>query len=39
MQGYQMAVAVVIERNDGYLADWLGDGVLAYFGWPSSGED
>lgn len=39
MQDYQMAVAAVIERNDGYLANWLGDGVLAYFGWPSSGED
>ncbi len=39
MQRYQTAVAAVIERNDGYLANWLGDGVLAYFGWPSSGED
>ena len=39
MQRYQSAVAEVIETNSGYLANWLGDGVLAYFGWPSSRED
>ncbi len=39
MQCYQAAVAGVIEENGGYLANWLGDGVIAYFGWPSAGED
>ena len=39
MQRYQSAVAEVIETNSGYLANWLGDGVLAYFGWPNSRED
>jgi len=39
MQRYQATVADVIKANDGYLANWLGDGVIAYFGWPSAGED
>lgn len=39
MQRYQEAVAAVIKKNRGYVANWLGDGVLAYFGWPSAGED
>jgi class 3 adenylate cyclase len=39
MQRYQVAVAGVIESNDGYLANWLGDGAIVYFGWPSAGED
>jgi len=39
LQRYQTAVADVIAANDGYLANWLGDGVVAYFGWPNAGED
>ena len=39
MQRYQTTVADVIAANDGYLANWLGDGVIAYFGWPNAGED
>ena len=39
LQRYQSAVADVIEANNGYLANWLGDGVIAYFGWPNAGED
>ncbi|MEM7403908.1 MAG: adenylate/guanylate cyclase domain-containing protein [Pseudomonadota bacterium] len=27
-----------IERNGGYLSQYLGDGVLAYFGYPSASE-
>lgn len=39
MQRYQAAVTEVIRDNHGYLANWLGDGAIAYFGWPSAGED
>ncbi len=39
MRRYQTVVAAVVEQNAGYLANWLGDGVIAYFGWPSAGED
>jgi class 3 adenylate cyclase len=36
---YQAACARVIARFDGYIARFLGDGVLAYFGWPKAHED
>jgi class 3 adenylate cyclase/tetratricopeptide (TPR) repeat protein len=36
---YQDAVAGVVSRHDGYVANYLGDGVLAYFGWPRAHED
>jgi class 3 adenylate cyclase len=36
---YQAASARVIARFDGYVARFLGDGVLAYFGWPRAHED
>ena len=39
MRRYQDAVAGSIARYDGYLAKFLGDGVLAYFGWPQAFED
>ena len=39
MRQYQDAVAGCIARYDGYLAKFLGDGVLAYFGWPRAYED
>ena len=39
MRRYQDAVAGAIARYDGYLAKFLGDGVLAYFGWPEAFED
>jgi hypothetical protein len=29
----------VIERFEGHIAKYLGDGVLAYFGWPQAHED
>lgn len=39
MRAYQDACAGMIARYDGYLAKFLGDGVLAYFGYPHAHED
>jgi tetratricopeptide (TPR) repeat protein len=36
---YQDACAGAIARFDGYLAKFMGDGVLAYFGYPHAHED
>ncbi len=37
--GYQNAVAGVVTRYEGHVAKYMGDGVLAYFGWPRAHED
>jgi class 3 adenylate cyclase len=39
MRVYQDVCAGMIARYDGYLAKFLGDGVLAYFGYPHAYED
>jgi len=39
MRLYQNTVAREIARLDGHLAKFMGDGVLAYFGWPTAHED
>jgi predicted ATPase/class 3 adenylate cyclase len=39
MRAYQAACADVVGRFEGYVAMFLGDGVLAYFGWPRAHED
>ncbi|MGX5825866.1 ATP-binding protein [Mesorhizobium sp. 43Arga] len=36
---YQQAVSREIARYDGRVAKLMGDGVLAYFGWPQAHED
>ncbi|HEY7496806.1 MAG TPA: AAA family ATPase, partial [Candidatus Tectomicrobia bacterium] len=36
---YHQTCAVVMQRFDGYLAQYLGDGVLVYFGYPVAHED
>ncbi len=39
IRAYQDACAGVITRFDGYVAKFMGDGVLAYFGWPRGHEN
>jgi predicted ATPase/class 3 adenylate cyclase len=39
MRLYQETCAAVVARFDGYLAKFLGDGVLVYFGYPRAHED
>jgi class 3 adenylate cyclase len=39
MRRYQDAVTGAVTRYEGYVAKFLGDGVLAYFGWPQAHED
>jgi class 3 adenylate cyclase len=36
---YQRAVADVVAGFDGFIAKYMGDGVLAYFGYPRAHED
>jgi len=36
---YQAAIGAVIGRYQGMIAQYLGDGVLAYFGYPVAHED
>jgi class 3 adenylate cyclase/predicted ATPase len=37
--GYQRAAAEAITRFDGHVAKYLGDGVMAYFGWPAAHDN
>ena len=39
MRRYQDAVVNAVTRYGGHVAKYLGDGVLAYFGWPQAYED
>ncbi len=38
MRRYQDTVAGVVARFEGHVAKFLGDGVLAFFGWPRAHE-
>jgi len=37
--GYHRAAAEAIVRFDGHVAKYLGDGVMAYFGWPAAHDN
>jgi predicted ATPase/class 3 adenylate cyclase len=37
--GYHRAASEAITRYGGYVAKYLGDGVMAYFGWPEAHEN
>jgi class 3 adenylate cyclase/tetratricopeptide (TPR) repeat protein len=39
MQAYQRAAGSVIARYAGHVAQYLGDGLMTYFGWPTAHED
>jgi class 3 adenylate cyclase/energy-coupling factor transporter ATP-binding protein EcfA2 len=39
VRAYQQVSAEVIARYDGHIAQYLGDGLLVYFGYPAAHED
>ena len=39
ISAYQKAVAEVVQRFGGFVAKYIGDGVLVYFGYPQAHED
>jgi class 3 adenylate cyclase len=39
LRAYQSTVSAEIIRYEGHVAKLMGDGVLAYFGWPRAHED
>src|SRR5215472_14720672 len=39
LRAYQNAVSRVVARYDGFVAKFMGDGVLVYFGYPRAHED
>src|SRR5215472_1773656 len=39
ISAYQNCVAETVQRFDGFVAKYMGDGVLVYFGYPQAHED
>jgi len=39
MRSYQQSCGAVIDQYDGHVAQYLGDGLMTYFGWPRAHED
>jgi class 3 adenylate cyclase/pimeloyl-ACP methyl ester carboxylesterase len=39
LAAYHQTVAAAVTRFEGYIARFMGDGVLVYFGWPQAHED
>lgn len=39
LAGFQKAVRAVVARHDGYVAQYAGDGIVVYFGYPQAHED
>ncbi|MBV8399394.1 MAG: AAA family ATPase, partial [Acetobacteraceae bacterium] len=38
IRGYQACVSATIQQFNGFIARYVGDGVLIYFGWPQAHE-
>ena len=39
MRAYRKVCGEVVARYEGHVAQYLGDGLMVYFGWPSARED
>ena len=39
MRTYRQAVTEIVAHYEGYVAQYLGDGLMVYFGWPVAHED
>src|SRR5262249_60424597 len=39
VRAYQHAAVTAMQPWDGYVAKYLGDGLMVYFGWPTAHED
>ncbi|MFO0613391.1 MAG: adenylate/guanylate cyclase domain-containing protein [Polyangiaceae bacterium] len=39
MRAYRAACGDIVARYDGHVAQYLGDGLMVYFGWPTAHED
>jgi class 3 adenylate cyclase len=39
ISAYQKCVAEIVRRFDGFMAKYMGDGVIVYFGYPQAHED
>ena len=39
LAAYQQTCEAAVQRYDGFSAQWAGDGLLAYFGYPQAHED
>src|SRR5690606_22550641 len=39
MLAYQRACGEAIARHDGHVSQWIGDGVVVYFGYPDAHDD
>jgi class 3 adenylate cyclase/predicted ATPase len=39
VRAYQATAAEIIQQYEGHMAQYLGDGLLIYFGWPVAHED
>lgn len=39
LRAYRISVGAAIVRYDGHIANFVGDGIIAYFGWPRAYED
>lgn len=39
LRAFQVRAGEIIERHGGHVAQYLGDGLLVYFGWPRTWDD